>query len=584
MIVIAKFFLPSLVLIHSINPASFSLPVFTEANFFGNLLPPILTQTELYLCLPEFGILGLILLIWTLFPISYFTQGTPRRLTGLYRLIVGSAIFFNFIAFLILVRYAAYFWTEEIDDIFVWEDSLVISYDSLLLKTVVLFIGILVLIFMAVDLQAELGARKLGVFLLVCTLVPCFILLASVADLYPMFIIIEVVSLISYALPTIDSQLNAGISTLYFTQGAFASALLLTGSIWITGGLQETNFDVIGRRLIAGDCNTVTILGVALIFVSLLFKVAVFPGYLWSIHVYQSLSFKLLIILTVLAKCGLMVIIINFFFVSLPWVYEYYAPVIFVSSVISILIGFAGALAEVLNRGQSSIKRLLAFAGINQLGYVLIGFAFVRYSGLFVAAGYYLVAYLVGSFIFISSLNFLRYKNKPVESLDDLGGLLGYSVRISDGWSRFHYRCNVGVIIFSVWSIAGLPPFAGFFTKYALWENLYQLVVTLVESATDPLLNSEPFNICQSAESARVNMLVLLFISVFVSIGSLYYYFVILEKVIGVPESEISFTFNYQGYILLYTNIVLLIALVYWGFWIAESVTTSHLCEIFFNR
>jgi|SRR6185312_3385031 len=124
------------------------------------------------------------------------------------------------------------------------------------------------------------------------------------------------------------------------------------------------------------------------------------------------------------------------------------------------LIGALGAIRVINERGD--LRAFIAYTSINQVGFVRLGRLNFNVEG-FVASYVYLLIYLLSSVRFLGMLSRLRfgqYAERPVVRLEDLRSLFAgqpYYARRVDAWIR----------AYAVWSMAGLPPLAGFFGKVA---------------------------------------------------------------------------------------------------------------------
>lgn len=189
-------------------------------------------------------------------------------------------------------------------------------------------------------------------FLLILLSIPNLLILVSANHLITLYVLVEIISIISYALVALtrtrEQDRVVETAFTYFVQGSLASALLLLGiilSYLITG---DWTLDLISYTLgtlsESGILSHVHKLSIFLIFIGLLFKVGVIPGHLWIERVYADVSDPILLFFTTAVKFGFLVTFIRVYYILLPPIENHYSLLVLTIAAASILVGFSGGL------------------------------------------------------------------------------------------------------------------------------------------------------------------------------------------------------------------------------------------------
>jgi NADH-quinone oxidoreductase subunit N len=237
----------------------------------------------------------------------------------------------------------------------------------------------------------------------------------------------------------------------YLLVGGFASAFVLYGMALIYGGAGTTLIPDIATRLAASSSsNPLILLGIVLMGVGFAFKVSAAPFHMWTPDVYEGAPLPVTAFMSVGTKAAAFAMIIRVFAGGLPHLApEWQALLAFVAAT-SMVVGNLMAIA------QSSLKRLLAYSGVAQAGYVLIGVIAGGQNGL-AAVLFYLFVYMFMNFGAFAVVTQLAGPEGDRDRLSDLDGL---------------YRRSPWMAIFMtvfMLSLAGFPPFVGFFGKLFLF-------------------------------------------------------------------------------------------------------------------
>jgi len=297
------------------------------------------------------------------------------------------------------------------------------------------------------------------------------LLLISSYDLISMYLAIELQSFCSYILSSFkrNSEFSAESGLKYFILGAFSSGFLLFGCSLIYGFTGATNYELISLLLINANYNLLDnigiIIGIVFILVSFFFKLSAAPFHLWSPDVYEGSPTSVTAFFAIVPKLGLIIFFLRLFFDSFYVFLPSLQYLLIISSITSMLIGSFGAIWQV------KIKRLLAFSAISHVGYMLIGLCSCSIESVY-AVVFYAIIYIFMSISSFCLLLAIRKNSdlKKIKYIEDISII-----------SKVNPFIGVCFAI-TFFSIAGVPPFAGFFSKMfiffsAISQSLYFLSV-----------------------------------------------------------------------------------------------------------
>lgn len=301
--------------------------------------------------------------------------------------------------------------------------------------------------------------------------------LAMSADLVMLFLSLEAVSLISYLLTgMIAKKQTANEAALkYVLFGAMSSAVMLLGLSWLYGMTHSTRLEEIFAILETLEVAPIVWqYAFVLVFAGFAFKTALVPFHFWTPDVYQGAPFPIATFFSVGPKAAGFAVMLRFFYsyllessFSLPAL-DFLLPIFVVAAVLSMTLGNLTALK------QKNIKRMLAYSSIAHAGYIMVGFvAFSTYGNR--AVLFSLLVYLVmnaGAFMVAGAIN----QKFGFEKIEDYRGL---------AWRGKTPLILAVVLAVFLFSLAGLPPFAGFIGKWYLFaaaieQGFFGLVIVAV--------------------------------------------------------------------------------------------------------
>lgn len=335
--------------------------------------------------------------------------------------------------------------------ILLFNDSFQVGGFSALLSTLFLVVGALA------SLNAENYLKKYDAnygeyYLLLQHSILGMIVLVSARDLFVLFLGLELLSISFYVLAGFNRKRQTAneASMKYFLLGAFATGLVVYGIALIYGSASTMNLIVIKNNIPAVAGKPLFIAGIFFLVIGFSFKVALAPFHMWAPDVYQGAPTSASAFMSTIGKTAAfgILIIISLLFAdyntkALAFLQNFFYAV-------SVLSMFLGSLFAIV---QSNIKRLLAYSSIAHAGYMAIGLTAVSLEAKSGAA-YYLIAYAFMSFGAFVLASLIEGENENNLELSDYVGLAKRHPFIA------------GLMALFMFSLAGIPPFAGFFGKY----------------------------------------------------------------------------------------------------------------------
>jgi len=293
-----------------------------------------------------------------------------------------------------------------------------------------------------------------------------FTLMAAANQLLIVFLAVELASLSLYVLAGFDKTRpeSAEAALKYYLFGGMAAAFLLFGFSLLYGLTGSLDLDMIAAQLSMRGPSPLLLVALGMVLVAFGFKAAAAPFHLWAPDVYQGAPAPAAALIASASKLAGLVV-----FTRLLWpglgsavgtiahvpITVGWAPVVALIAAASLLLGNIGALA------QTNVRRLLAYSAIAHAGAMLLGVIAAGRLGpgplFYYAATYGLAA--VGAFGVLSVLE----ATGPAQKLTDLAGLYKRSPLLA------------GCLAIFVLSLAGIPPLAGFFGKFAVFAAVLRL-------------------------------------------------------------------------------------------------------------
>lgn len=283
------------------------------------------------------------------------------------------------------------------------------------------------------------------------------IIMVNATSLLTLYLGLEVMALPIYAMVALQRHsLSASEAAMkYFVMGAIASGMLLYGMSMFYGVTGSLSIFEIATTIKAGGASQSLIYGFALVFIiaGIGFKLAAAPFHMWAPDVYTGAPTASTMFLATAPKIAALGFTFRLLTTALGPLVLQWQSLMVIMALLSLLIG------NVLAITQSNIKRLLAYSGIAQIGYILLGFVTGSKDG-YSAALFYMVMYALMSVGSFGIITLLSRKGFEAENIDDLRGL-----NQRNPWLAF-------MMLILMFSFAGIPPTVGFFAKFFIIKSL----------------------------------------------------------------------------------------------------------------
>ena len=290
-------------------------------------------------------------------------------------------------------------------------------------------------------------------------------LMISANNLISLYMGLELQSLSLYVVAAIDrdnaKSSEAGLK--YFVLGALSSGMLLYGASLVYGFTGTTEFIGIAQALQVSGSSLGIIFGIVFIIAGLAFKVSAVPFHMWTPDVYEGAPTPVTAFFAAAPKVAAIALFTRVMVGPFGAIAHDWQQIVITISLLSMVLGAFAAI------GQTNIKRLLAYSSIGHMGYALVGLAAGSEEGVRGVVIYMLI-YVVTTVGVFACVMSMRRKGQNVETIADLAGL---------GKAN---KAMAFVLSMLMFSLAGIPPLAGFFGKLfvflaAVKAGLYLLAV-----------------------------------------------------------------------------------------------------------
>ena len=353
-------------------------------------------------------------------------------------------------------------------EVLVFNSSYKIDYLASFMKFLIIVSGLFILLTSSKYLKIN-KIFQLEYSILILFSILGMIIMVSANDLIVFYLGLELQSLALYVLASFNvNQLKSSEAGLkYFVLSALSSGLLLYGCSLIYGYSTSTNFYEISKNLNINQYGFS--FGLVFILVGLAFKVSAVPFHMWAPDVYEGSPTAVTLFFAIAPKIAAITVFIRFLYEPFLMFIDQWQIILIFISIASMLLGAFAAI------GQKNIKRLIAYSSISHMGYALAGLCALSNQGI-QSTIIYIVIYMVMNLGLFSCLFMMKRAEKYYENIEDLSGL-----------SKNHPVISICLLII-LFSLAGIPPMAGFFAKFYVFsalieKSMYSIVIIGLISA-----------------------------------------------------------------------------------------------------
>ncbi len=377
--------------------------------------------------------------------IALFTQIFAIFFSSKNKIIVNLTILLSIILVFVTLKISA-------QEATAFNDSFVTNSVTGSYKTIVLIFTIMTMIIYRDYCATSSEELKNEFFTLVLLSTAGIFVAISARNFLLLFCAMELPALIAYVLAGFklnDIKSSEG-ALKYFILGSLVSCLSLFGISFIYGFGGSLEFSDILYKLNTSNANIGLVVGIVLFLSSLFFKLSSVPMHSWVPEVYEGSPVSSVTYFATASKIGMVAILLNIMNLVVGDYHPISINLIKIIAVLSMIFGALGAIR------QTSLKRLMAYSTILNIGYVLVGVALHNSEGNF-AAMLYMLIYATGTIGFFACLIALLGSEADKATFDSIQGISA------------NHKAIAGAITIIMFSMIGIPPLAGFLGKYYLF-------------------------------------------------------------------------------------------------------------------
>ncbi len=303
----------------------------------------------------------------------------------------------------------------------------------------------------------ERGLYKGEVPVLILFAVAGMMLLISAGSLVMVYLGLELLALCSYALVAIDreSPLASEAAMKYFVLGALASGMLLYGMSLVYGATGSVDLLTISTNAANVAQPTMLLAGVAFMVAGIAFKFGAAPFHMWLPDVYHGAPTAITLFIGSAPKLAAFAMAIRLLDLGAGPLGDHWQPMLAGLAALSLIIGNLIALV------QTNLKRMLAYSTISHVGFLFLGLAGGGPEGN-AAAMFYALTYAIMAAAAFGAIIVLSRHGFEADRIEDFKGL-----NARDPWSA-------GLVLCVMASLAGIPPFLGFWAKLVVLRAALQ--------------------------------------------------------------------------------------------------------------
>ncbi|NQY51573.1 MAG: NADH-quinone oxidoreductase subunit NuoN [Piscirickettsiaceae bacterium] len=290
------------------------------------------------------------------------------------------------------------------------------------------------------------------------------LIMVSSTHFITLYLGLELLSLCLYAMVAMKrkSAMATEAAMKYFILGALASGMLLYGMSIIYGATGSLSLASISTAIQIGHLdNTVLSFGLVFLTIGIGFKFGAVPFHMWLPDVYHGAPTAVTLFISTAPKIAAFSMIMRLFVDGLENLHQYWQGMLIVLSVLSMIIGNVVAIA------QTNLKRMLAYSTISHVGFLLLGVLSGTNEG-YAASMFYVLIYALTT---SGSFGMIILMGRNGFEADNISDYKGMNER--NPWFAF-------MMLILMFSMAGIPPMAGFYTKLMVIKSLISVDLILL--------------------------------------------------------------------------------------------------------
>lgn len=289
-------------------------------------------------------------------------------------------------------------------------------------------------------------------FLTLCTLLGMYFMM-SAGHFLLFFIGIETAAIPMATLVAFNkyNHKSAEAGAKYILSSVFASGISLFGMSMIYGTTGTLYFDDLSTMLTGGPLQ---IMALVFFSIGLFFKISLVPFHLWTPDVYEGAPTNITAYLSVISKGSAVFVLFTIFVKVFGNMIDQWQAILYGLIIVSI------TLANIFAIRQQNLKRFLAYSSISQAGYIMLGVISGTAMGMS-SLVYYVLVYMFSNLAVFGVVSVIENRSGKV-MLKDYNGLYQTNPKLSL------------VMMLALFSLAGIPPFAGFFSKFFIFSAAVQ--------------------------------------------------------------------------------------------------------------
>lgn len=349
------------------------------------------------------------------------------------------------------------------DKAIIWDGAFVDDAFARFMKALAIG-GALVSLLLSREFMARNGIDQFEFPVLVLLATLGMSMLISAQSLIALYLGLELMSLALYVIAAFhrDNGRASEAGLKYFVLGSLSSGMLLYGASLLYGFAGTVSFTGIAQAL-QGSPSLGVIFGLVFVLAGLSFKMSIVPFHMWTPDVYEGAPTPVTTFFATAAKVAAVAVTVRIIITAFPGLQHEWRQIVVFVAILSMALGSFAAI------GQTNIKRLMAYSSIGHMGFALVGLAAGTEQGV-AGVMIYMAIYVLMTLGTFAAILSMRVGDRYVEDIADLAGLSR-----TNGLMAF-------VIAMMMFSLAGIPPLAGFFAKWyvflaAINGNLYGLAV-----------------------------------------------------------------------------------------------------------